>query len=274
LLPSIVVNLGWRTESMEGASFPNFRGKHVHDAFFTPEEYIAYARRQGRIPDFAVPEGVILCYQPSLLARICSTQETSPVESVFGEFHLLGATAGRVGVVGKFGIGAPAVTTVFEELIAIGVRRFVSIGTAGALAKALGVGDAVLCERAIRDEGVSHHYLEPAKYAEASVSITDELGQALREVGLEPVRGTSWTIDTPFRETVAEARHYQQEGVLTVEMEAAALFAVAQYRQVELAAAFVVSDLLADLVWEPQFHDDRTLNGLDLLFTAALRTLD
>jgi uridine phosphorylase len=258
---------------LEGASFPNFRGKHAHDAFFTPNEYIAYARRQGRIPDFAVPEGVILCYQLSLLARICSTQETSPVDSVFGEFHLLGATAGRVGVVGKFGIGAPAVTTVFEELIAIGVRRFVSIGTAGALAKGLCVGDAVLCERAIRDEGVSHHYLEPAKYAEASVSLTDELERALREVGLEPARGTSWTIDTPFRETVAEARHYQQEGVLTVEMEAAALFAVAQYRQVELAAACVVSDSLADLVWEPQFHDDRTRDGLDLLFTAALRTL-
>jgi uridine phosphorylase len=259
---------------MEDASFPNFRGKHAHDAFFTPKEYIAYARRQGLVPDFAAPKGVILCYHPSLLARICSTQETSPVECPFGDIQLLAETGGRVGILGKFGIGAPAVTTVLEELIAVGVGKFVSIGTAGSFAKELRVGDAVLCERAIRDEGVSHHYLESAKYAHASTSLTEELGQALREVGFEPTRGTSWTIDTPFRETVEEARHYQREGVLTVEMEAAALFAVAQYRHVELAAAFVVSDSLADLAWDPHFHADRTREGLDRLFKAAVRTLD
>jgi uridine phosphorylase len=59
-----------------------------------------------------------------------------------------------------------------------------------------------------------------------------------------------------------------------VEMEAAALFAVAQYRQVEMAAAFVVSDSLADLVWEPQFHAEHVRDGLDRRFVAALRALD
>jgi hypothetical protein len=57
-------------------------------------------------------------------------------------------------------------------------------------------------------------------------------------------------------------------------MEAAALFAVAQYRQVDLASALVISDLLADLVWEPQFHADRTRDVLDQLFAAAVRTLE
>jgi uridine phosphorylase len=259
---------------MEGASFPNFRGKHAHDAFFTPEAYVEYARRQGFIPDFAVPEGIILCYSRGLLERICTSHETASVGGVLGEFHLLAETAGRLGVVGKFGIGAPAAATVLEELIALGVKRFISIGTAGALARELSVGDVVICDRAIRDEGVSHHYLEPAKYAEASSALTKALARALGDASLEPVSGTSWTIDAPYRETVAEARHYQHQGVLTVEMEAAALFAVAQYRHVELASAFVVSDSLADLVWDPQFHHDRTRDGLDLLFTAALRAFD
>jgi uridine phosphorylase len=262
-----------RAETLDNASFPNFRGKHAHDALFTPKEYIGYARRQGFIPDFVVPEGLILCYSHGLLDRICSIHATSQVGGVFGAFYLLDETAGRVGVGGKFGIGAPAVTTVLEEFIALGVNRFISIGTAGTLASELSVGDVVLCERAIRDEGVSHHYLEPAKYAEASTALTNALGDALAEVGVEPIRGTSWTIDTPYRETVAEARHYQQEGVLAVEMEAAALFAVAQYRHVEVASALVVSDSLAELVWDPQFHDDRTRDNLDLLFTAAMRTL-
>ena len=248
---------------MDEVSFPNFRGKHAHDPFFTPEQYIAYARQHGLIPDFAVPDGVVLTYSPSLMTRIVSTKDVTPIKGIVGEFYLIDQTAGRVGVVGKFGIGAPAVTTILEELIALGVRRFVSIGTAGALAKGLRIGDTVLCERSIRDEGVSHHYLAPAKYAEASPALTETLGQSLREEGVEPMRGTSWTIDTPFRETVAEAKHYQEEGVLTVEMEAAAVFAVAQYRRVDLASAFVISDSLADLVWEPQFHADRTQDGLD-----------
>jgi uridine phosphorylase len=258
---------------MEGASFPNFRGKHAHDAFITPKEYIEYARRHGFLTDFAVPGGVIFCYSPSLLDRICSSRQTTRVGGFHGEFHLLAETADRVGVMGKFGIGAPVVTTILEELIALGVKQFISIGTAGAIARGLSTGDVVICDRAIRDEGVSHHYLEPAKYAEASSALTNALVRALGDDGMELVSGTSWTIDAPYRETVAEARHYQEEGVLTVEMEAAALFAVAQYRHVELASALVVSDSLADLVWEPQFHHDRTRDGLDSLFNAALRTL-
>ena len=60
--------------------------------------------------------------------------------------------------------------------------------------------------------------------------MTAVLGAALRGSGLAFRPGVSWTIDTPYRETVAEARHYQAEGVLCVEMEAAALFPVAEVR--------------------------------------------
>jgi uridine phosphorylase len=61
--------------------------------------------------------------------------------------------------------------------------------------------------------------------------MTAVLGAALRGSGLAFRPGVSCTIDTPYRETVAEARHYQAEGVLCVEMEAAALFAVAEVRR-------------------------------------------
>jgi uridine phosphorylase len=77
----------------------------------------------------------------------------------------------------------------------------------------------------------------------------------------------------PYRETMAEARHYQVEGVLTVEMEAAALFAVAAYRGVEMAAAFTISDSLAEMVWNPQFHASDTHDSLTTLFSAAARAL-
>jgi len=67
----------------------------------------------------------------------------------------------------------------------------------------------VLCEAAVRDEGVSHHYLPAGRLATAPAEMTAVLGAALRESALAFRTGVSWTIDTPYRETVAEARHYQ-----------------------------------------------------------------
>jgi uridine phosphorylase len=254
-------------------SYPNFPGKHAADAFFSPQDFVDYRRRTGRMPPFPIPEGVILCYQRSLYEHVLAARDVAQAGGFAGEFYLLADTGGRVGLSGNFGIGAPVATVLLEEFAAFGVRRFISIGTAGALAKELRIGDVVVCDCAIRDEGVSHHYLPPGKYAHASSALTDRLEHALRATGAEPARGTTWTIDTPYRETVAEARHYQQEGVLTVEMEAAALFAVAHYRGVALASAVTISDSLAELVWDPQFHAAPTQSGLERLFRAAVETL-
>ncbi|HEX3722556.1 MAG TPA: hypothetical protein VHV31_07180 [Nitrolancea sp.] len=62
-------------------------------------------------------------------------------------------------------------------------------------------------------------------------------------------------------------------GRLTVEMEAAALFAVAEYRSVDVAAGFVISDSLAELAWNPQFDADAVRSGLDRLYEASRATL-
>lgn len=253
--------------------FPNFEGKHAHDSFFSAKDFLEYRRKEGRLPDFRVPEAVIFCYQSSLYQHVLSSHEVEKVDLFSGEFYLLKDVDDRVGFSARFGIGAPSVTAILEEMIALGVRRFTSIGTAGALSKRLKVGDMVVCDRAIRDEGVSHHYVAPSKYAHASPSLIDQLERTLESLGLVSVRGTSWTVDAPYRETVAEAGHYQQEDVLTVEMEAAALFAVAEYHRVDMAAAFTISDSLAELEWEPQFRAVPTEEGLEKLYRAALHAV-
>jgi hypothetical protein len=56
-------------------------------------------------------------------------------------------------------------------------------------------------------------------------------------------------------------------------MEAAALFAVAEVRGLRLASAFVISDSLAELVWEPRFHDPAVQAGLLGLYRAAVAAL-
>jgi purine-nucleoside phosphorylase len=67
---------------------------------------------------------------------------------------------------------------------------------------------------------------------------------------------------------VAEARSYQAEGIVCVEMEVAALFTVGRYRGVDIAAAFAISDhLLAEDHWTHAF-------GTPTLRQASIRLLD
>jgi uridine phosphorylase len=263
------------TPMSDEPSYPNFAGKHAEDAVFTPADFAAYLQRVGAIRDYRAPAGVVLCYQRSLYQHVLRTEGlTAPDRrGALAGMLPLPRTNGQIGLLGQFGLGAPAAAAALEELAAMGTSAFVSVGTAGSLQPDLAVGDLVLCEAAIRDEGVSHHYLPPARLATATPAMSTALAAALRQEGATFLAGTSWTIDTPYRETVAEVRRYQAEGVLCVEMEAAALFAVAEVRGLNVASAFVISDSLADLAWNPQFHGPEVEAGLITLYQAALTAL-
>ena len=257
---------------MPAASYPNFAGKHAGEAMFTAADFVAYLREIGTLDDEEAPGGVVLCYQRSLYDHVLAAEGLKPLRR--RDLPLpLPSTGGKVGLLGQFGFGAPVATIALEQLAALGTTAVVSIGTAGSLQRDLAPGDLVLCEAAVRDEGVSHHYLPPGRLAAAPAEPTAALGAALRQADLAFRTGVSWTIDTPYRETVAEARHYQDEGVLCVEMEAAALFAVAEVRGLRLASAFVISDSLAELVWNPRFHDPAVQAGLVGLYQAAVAAL-
>jgi uridine phosphorylase len=216
---------------------------------------------------------VIISYQARLLEHVREHHAGSSCDGYFAQMLLPDDAEGRVGFLAGFGIGAPCAAIRLEDLAAFGVRRVVSVGTAGSLQSDIGIGDIVVCDRAIRDEGVSHHYLPPARHATPSEALTHRLRSALDAAGRPYRVGTSWTIDAPYRETFAEVKHYQREGVLTVEMEAAALFAVAERRGIELAAMFTISDSLADLTWDPRFSSRETEAGLEALYLAALEAL-
>jgi uridine phosphorylase len=253
--------------------FPNFQGKHLHDSFFTPQDWLNYFKREGIIDEFEMPEGMIFCYQNYLLDHILKNEEVERMPFRIAEAYSLKSTGGKVGICGRFGIGAPVAASLLEEMIVLGSQRFMSIGAAGGLQPGLEIGQIVVCNKAVRDEGVSHHYLEPDKYAWPSPELTARLKSELDQAGVTYQEGPTWTIDAPFRETVEEARHYQSEGVYTVEMEAAAMMAVAQYRKVDLATAFVISDSLAELEWNPQFRALETRQGLYKLYQIARSAL-
>jgi uridine phosphorylase len=260
--------------------YPHFEGKHAHDALVEPADFVRYWVDNGILPaDFTAPDGVVMLYQPRLFAHVLRSGGVTSFaprgerDASFMGLHTFDDTGGRVGVIGGFGIGAPAATVILEVLASLGVTRIVGMGTAGSLLRSLGVGDVVVCSRAVRDEGVSHHYLPLERWAEPATGLTERLDAALTDAGLDPCPGAAWTIDAPYRETVAEARHYADEGVSVVEMEAAALFSVGRVRGVDVAAAFAVSDLLADGEWVPHFRHPRLQERLAQMVPAAVAAL-
>jgi uridine phosphorylase len=111
---------------------------------------------------------------------------------------------------------------------------------------------AVGAASAIRDEGRSYHYLPPARYAEADPSLGNEAEQALAATGFSVERGSTWTTDAPFCEGPTTIASRRDEGVLAVEMEAAALYAFAQARlKAVLSFAHVTNQMgRADLDFE------------------------
>jgi len=213
-------------------AYPNFKNKYLQESIFHPIDFVKYRKFKGKFP-----KKYILTYQGK--AERYFVRKYKPKK--YKLYSLLNIWIYKdIGFVKMTGIGSPNATTVMEELIALGGKEFINIGTAGGLNH-----DGVsLCKKALRDEGTSHHYIKNNKFILPDKDLTIKLEKVLAKNKVEFFEGITWTIDAPYRETRAEIEKYAKQGISTVEMEASALFAVAQYRKVKIAAAFVVSDLL------------------------------
>ncbi|WP_420631041.1 nucleoside phosphorylase [Candidatus Leptofilum sp.] len=220
----------------------------------------------------SAPTWLIFCPQASLLKHAVKRWRGKPVAGFFGETYLLAKSKNRVAVAGKFGVGAPVVAVLVEEFAVWGAANFVLLGVAGGLQPTLQTGDLVLADTAVRDEGTSHHYLPPAKTVAASTKLSAKLETAVHTAELSCHTGTTWTTDALYRETAVAVQHYQKIGVQTVEMEAAALFAVAQHCQVEASALLAVSDSLAHGVWQPAKEPHVATIQLIRAFDAIVQT--
>ena len=159
-------------------------------------------------------------------------------------------------------IGAPYAVMLLETLIVWGAKRFIFVGWCGAVAPEVKIGDIVLPATAAIDEGTSQHYIqEPTGYSSPAAPVVDQIRNACRGMQQQFYEGPVWSTDAIFRETREKIRHYQQQGVLAVEMELSALFTVGKFRGVEVGGILVVSDELSTLTWRPGFKDERFEKG-------------
>jgi uridine phosphorylase len=254
-------------------SIPNKARKYGDKAVIEPARVIQERKKIGLHPSCPVPAGAIMCYDAAFWQWVCAGPGNVEGDGWLKGTYLVPHKDSRILVLKVPGFGAPTAVMTLEELIAFGIKKFVSLGAAGGLQKDMNIGDIVVCDRAIRDEGTSLHYLPDEKYAHACPELTENFCTAFESEGIPYRKGTSWTTDAPYRETIEELRQYRSDGVATVEMEASALFAVGAYRGVSVSAGFTISDLLSEEDWDQGYHSEEKLEGLKKIFDVALAIL-
>jgi uridine phosphorylase/SAM-dependent methyltransferase len=199
---------------------------------FSPITVLTEAMRQKQIRELRVPPVCVLDPDGDIVrwlqrtGRATLSETWSCYHSDLYEFELSGQ---KVGIVGT-AVGAPYAVLLAEQLFVSGCELLISVTSAGQILNVAEPPYFVLATKALRDEGTSYHYLPIARYAEANPKLLDAARAALAGAGVPCVEGPTWTTDAPFRETAAAVSEAEQEGILAVEMETAALYAFAQAR--------------------------------------------
>jgi uridine phosphorylase len=155
-------------------------------------------------------------------------------------------------------LGAAGSAAFLEELIALGFNKFIVCGGAGVLRKDIAVGHLVVPVSAVRDEGVSYHYLVPAREVECDPQVVKKIEEELDKYGIDYIKAKTWTTDAFYRETEKIIELRKSEGCVTVEMEAAAFLAVAKFRNIKLGQILYGGDDLSTVAWDGRNWHDRT----------------
>jgi len=219
------------------------------------------------------PEHCVLCFFPEVIAKVCEGGEAQVIVHLRSEIgthplYELDVEGKRLAVFHP-GVGAPLAAGLLEEVIAHGCRRFIACGGAGVLDKDIAVGHIVVPSAAIRDEGTSYHYLSPSREVQPSPEGVAAIEKVLQQHHCPYVVGKTWTTDGFYRETPAKVQLRKSEGCLTVEMEAAAFFAVAHFRGVLFAQMLYGGDDVSGIDWEPRQRHRRDSIREHLFWLAA-----
>lgn len=233
-----------------------------------PSELLNYRRANGQLSDFPVPQAVIFLPQKSLADHVLRRHSTRRIKGFLGEFYLLKRPSGRIAISTNFGIGAPVIAGLTDEFAALGVKQFALIGMAGGLQPTMHTGSLVISASAIRGEGVSRHYLAASPTVDSSAELVGGVSETLSRQNHPHIRGVTWTTDAPFRELRRDVLEHQRQGILAVDMEAAAMLSVASSLNLSAVALFSIADQLSDGRWRMASDLRPAQQGLAILFDA------
>jgi uridine phosphorylase len=261
------------TDSSNSDSPPLLEAKEFDEpAVFTPEALLENARRQKDLPERPVPDICILDPDGDIVRQLRATGEARKDDAWPGyhtdlyRFERDGAEFGIVGCA----VGASFAVLVAEQLFAAGCRFLVSITSSGRIVPKDDPPYFVLVERALRDEGTSHHYRTTSRYATLDEDLSAPVERACKTVSRPVYTGATWTTDAPFRETETAIGRARAEEILAVEMEAAALYTFAEIRDVPVVCFAHVTNQMGQT--EDDFEKgeaDGSQDALEVIDAAA-----
>ncbi len=199
-----------------------------------------------------IPPLVLLPGDPQRSKKIAETFFEEPEEIAHKReyWSFKGKYKGVPVAVCSTGIGCPSAAIALEELVKVGCKIFVRVGTAGAIDSSLRAGDLVIFTGSVRDDGTSRQYV-PIEYpAIADTLLVQNLKMAADDLGAKHFVGIGHSKDSfysEYPEMVADPERMKRKwdgmraaGVLATEMEAAALFVIGQLRRVRVGAICVI----------------------------------
>jgi purine-nucleoside phosphorylase len=219
-------------------------------------------------------DAVLLPGDP-LRAKYIADTYFDDVKQVNGERGLLGFTGtweGKPISVQGTGMGCPGATIVFEELIQLGSKRLLRVGTCGGLQPHHALGDLIVAISAVPADSTAMHLVGNEPHCPtASWSMIHGAVHVAKEVDQAMHVGPIVSSDLFYNPDEGQYERWSQRGVLAVEMEAAALFTVGALKGVESGCLLTVSDIVVEGEFK-RISDDELRASVDRMTRIALAT--
>jgi DeoD family purine-nucleoside phosphorylase len=191
------------------------------------------------------------------------------------ERGMLGYTGefdGRPVSVQATGMGCPSAAIVFEELVQLGVKRFLRVGTCGGLQPDMQLGDLIVAISAIAADSTAAHLVTEPHVPTSDWELVHAAVHAAKELG-KPVRvGPIVSSDLFYNPDDRQYQRWSERGVLAVEMEAAVLFTLGALRKVQAGCVLTVSDIVVEGEFV-RISDEEMRAAVDQMTQLALRTV-
>jgi uridine phosphorylase len=254
--------MGQLTTRMKIMSIPK---NYKEPSVFTPENLLREARRQKSIPEGVVPKVCILDPDGDIVQNLVATGRAhlNPYWACYHtQMYNFIHQEIEFGIVGT-AVGASFAVLVAEEMFASGCELLISMTSAGQIVSKGHPPYFVLIEKALRDEGTSHHYLLSAPFSTINSKLMDCLGEVFENSRPPVFLGATWTTDAPFRETEGAISYTRSLGVLGVEMEASALYAFSEVKDRPVICFAHITNQMGNI--ENDFEKGEAQGSLDAI---------
>ena len=190
-----------------------------------------------------------------------------------GMLGYTGAFRGRPVSVQSTGMGCPSAGIVIEELVQLGVKRLLRIGTCGGLQPDLALGDLIVALSAVPADQTAVHYVGGEPHAPtADWELVHSAVHAAKELGRRVRIGPIVSSDTFYDPDAGRAQRWSDRGILGVEMEAAVLFTLGALRKVRAGCLLTVSDVIVESEFV-RISDEDLRAAVDQMVELALATV-